>query len=47
MRTQPGAGLGLFIVREFVHAHGGEVEIAEAKDGGVRVQVWLDAEDEA
>jgi two-component system, OmpR family, sensor kinase len=33
-RTGAGSGLGLSIVRAVAHAHGGEVEVANAPDGG-------------
>lgn len=36
-----GAGLGLSIVRDIVHAHGGEVSLDESPYGGLRVVVEL------
>jgi signal transduction histidine kinase len=42
VRIRPGAGLGLYIVDEFVRAHGGDVEIADGLEGGgTRVRVRL------
>lgn len=42
VRVQPGAGLGLYIVDEFVRAHGGDVVIADGLEGGgTRVRVRL------
>lgn len=40
VRTRPGAGLGLFIVRELVAAHGARLRLRSASDGvGTRVSV--------
>jgi two-component system osmolarity sensor histidine kinase EnvZ len=36
-----GAGLGLTIVRDIVHAHGGEVTLGKSSHGGLRVCVSL------
>ena len=36
-----GAGLGLTIVRDIVHAHGGEIMLDDAPAGGLRVIVYL------
>jgi signal transduction histidine kinase len=41
VRTKPGAGLGLFIVRELTRAHGGEVSAGDAESGGFEVQIRL------
>jgi signal transduction histidine kinase len=41
-RTRDGAGLGLAIARAIVHAHGGEIWLAEA-DRGTRVCFSLPA----
>jgi two-component system OmpR family sensor kinase len=42
VRTRPGVGLGLYIVRELARAHGGDLDLKEASDGGgIRVQVRL------
>jgi two-component system sensor histidine kinase MprB len=38
-RSLPGSGLGLAIVRQAAEAHGGEVEAANAPDGGAVVRV--------
>ncbi|MGK2320533.1 sensor histidine kinase [Gordonia rhizosphera] len=38
-RNQFGAGLGLAIVAEIVHAHGGTVEVGEAATGGAAVTI--------
>jgi signal transduction histidine kinase len=40
-RTHGGVGLGLFIVRSIVEAHGGSFAIESKPGGGVRCQVWL------
>jgi two-component system sensor histidine kinase GlrK len=36
-----GTGIGLSVVTEFVNAHGGSIEISEAKDGGAHFRVRL------
>ncbi len=36
-----GSGLGLYIVRGIVEAHGGTVTITDAPGGGASVRVWL------
>ncbi|MGH3496861.1 MAG: ATP-binding protein [Nocardioidaceae bacterium] len=36
-----GSGLGLYVVRGVVAAHGGQVSIDDAPGGGARVRVWL------
>lgn len=41
VRTQPGAGLGLYIVRELARAHRGDVRAADASPGGLRVEIRL------
>lgn len=40
-RKRGHAGLGLAIVHELVHAHGGEVVVQSAKDSGTTFTVWL------
>ena len=40
-RALGGLGLGLFIVRQIVDAHGGEVRVEEAPGGGARFVVFL------
>lgn len=40
-RSAGGSGLGLALVREIAHAHGGEVEIHDSPLGGTRVIVAL------
>ncbi|MBA2277585.1 MAG: PAS domain-containing sensor histidine kinase, partial [Chloroflexia bacterium] len=37
----PGLGLGLFICSELVHAHGGQIDVADAPDGGARFSISL------
>jgi signal transduction histidine kinase len=37
----PGAGLGLYISRGLVRAHGGELEVGDAPEGGTRFTFWL------
>jgi two-component system osmolarity sensor histidine kinase EnvZ len=36
-----GVGLGLTIVQDIVHTHGGEVELLDAPSGGLRVKISL------
>ena len=43
--TAGGSGLGLYIVRGVVEAHGGEVSIADAPGGGASVRAWLPSND--
>jgi signal transduction histidine kinase len=40
----PGAGLGLFIARAHVRAHGGTIEVVERDDGGSILRVTLPGE---
>jgi signal transduction histidine kinase len=40
-RATGGAGLGLAVTRSLVEAHGGTIEIAEARGGGTRVRIGL------
>jgi signal transduction histidine kinase len=40
-RATGGAGLGLAVTRSLVEAHGGTIEIAEARGGGTRVCIGL------
>jgi len=37
----PGAGLGLYISRGLVRAHGGELQVDEAPEGGASFSFWL------
>ncbi len=37
----PGAGLGLYISRGLVRAHGGELEVGEAPEGGAAFTFWV------
>ena len=37
----PGAGLGLYISRGLVRAHGGELDVGEALEGGASFSFWL------
>ncbi|HEU4832539.1 MAG TPA: ATP-binding protein [Actinomycetota bacterium] len=37
----PGAGLGLYISRGLVRAHGGELEVGDVPHGGTRFTFWL------
>lgn len=39
--TAGGSGLGLYIVRGVVEAHGGDVSIEDAPGGGASVRAWL------
>jgi len=39
--TAGGSGLGLYIVRGVIEAHGGAVTIGEADGGGASVRAWL------
>ncbi len=36
-----GVGLGLTIVRDVVHSHGGRIQLDHAPIGGLRVKIWL------
>jgi len=36
-----GVGLGLTIVRDAVHSHGGRIQLDKADLGGLRVKLWL------
>ena len=40
---QPGAGLGLALVRSFIELHGGRVELDSAPERGTTVTCWLPA----
>lgn len=42
---QAGSGLGLAIVQSVLQAHGGRLALDDAPEGGLRVQLWLPAED--
>ena len=42
-RNEPGAGLGLTIVRAIAEAHGGSASGENLPDGGARVTVTLGA----
>jgi PAS domain S-box-containing protein len=44
MRHHGGLGLGLYLVREIAHAHGGQVEVRNASDGGAYFAVQLPRE---
>jgi signal transduction histidine kinase len=37
----PGAGLGLYIARAHVAAHGGRLDIVDADEGGTILRIWL------
>ncbi|HEX5904155.1 MAG TPA: ATP-binding protein [Actinomycetota bacterium] len=39
--TKPGSGLGLYISRGLVHAHGGELSVRAAPGGGSEFMFWL------
>jgi signal transduction histidine kinase len=39
----PGAGLGLFICRQHLKAHGGRIDIEDMDDRGTRVRITLPA----
>lgn len=41
-RTTQGTGLGLFLVREIVNAHGGSVEVTQTGSSGTTFRVTLD-----
>jgi signal transduction histidine kinase len=41
VRTRPGEGLGLYIVRELARAHGGSVRAHDAEGGGFQVDISL------
>jgi signal transduction histidine kinase len=41
VRTRPGVGLGLYIVRELARAHGGQVRARDAEGGGFQVDISL------
>lgn len=43
--TRGGTGLGMYIVGGLVHAHGGEIEIADVPGGGARIDVRWPADD--
>jgi signal transduction histidine kinase len=38
---KPGAGLGLYICRGLVQAHGGELQVGESPEGGAEFSFWL------
>lgn len=38
---KPGAGLGLYISRGLVQAHGGELTVTDAREGGADFSFWL------
>ncbi len=44
-RDEGGSGLGLSIVDEVAHAHGGSISISQSPLGGARIQVTLPADD--
>jgi signal transduction histidine kinase len=38
---KPGTGLGLYISRGLVQAHGGELSVGDAREGGAEFSFWL------
>jgi two-component system sensor histidine kinase MprB len=40
-REKPGSGLGLAIVRQVARSHGGDVDVANARDGGALLRLRL------
>jgi two-component system, NtrC family, nitrogen regulation sensor histidine kinase NtrY len=38
-----GTGLGLTLCREIIDAHGGRIKLANQKEGGLQVTIWLPA----
>jgi two-component system osmolarity sensor histidine kinase EnvZ len=42
-RHAGGGGLGLTIARDVARSHGGELELLDSPQGGLRARLWLPA----
>ncbi|HEB78828.1 MAG TPA: two-component sensor histidine kinase, partial [Methylothermaceae bacterium] len=40
-RREGGVGLGLTVVQQIIHAHGGDIEVGESQWGGACFHFWL------